>query len=69
MGVAADWLQGAVRFSLSRFNTQEEIQYVNEKVSSIVQRLQGLSALGKLADQQRAQQDKTNAASGIGGRE
>ena len=48
MGVAPDWLQGAVRFSLSRFNTAEEVSYVNEKVPLIVQRLQGLSALGKL---------------------
>jgi cysteine desulfurase len=66
MGVAPDWLQGAVRFSLSRFNTAEEVRYVNEKVPLIVQRLQGLSALGKLADQQRAQQEKSRAGSGIG---
>jgi cysteine desulfurase len=68
MGVAPDWLQGAVRFSLSRFNTAEEVRYVNEKVPLIVQRLQGLSALGKLADQQRAQQNKQGAGSGIGAR-
>jgi cysteine desulfurase len=66
MGVAPDWLQGAVRFSLSRFNTAEEVRYVNEKVPLIVQRLQGFSALGKLADQQRAQQEKARAGSGIG---
>lgn len=66
MGVAPDWLQGAVRFSLSRFNTAEEVRYVNEKVPLIVQRLQGLSALGKLADQQRAQQNKQGAGTGIG---
>jgi cysteine desulfurase len=66
MGVAPDWLQGAVRFSLSRFNTAEEVRYVNEKVPLIVQRLQGLSALGKLADQRRAQQEKSRAGSGIG---
>lgn len=66
MGVAPDWLQGAVRFSLSRFNTGEEVRYVNEKVPLIVQRLQGLSALGKLADQQRAQQEKARTGSGIG---
>ncbi|HYA28502.1 MAG TPA: cysteine desulfurase NifS, partial [Acidobacteriota bacterium] len=47
MGVPADWLQGAVRFSLSRFNTEEEVNYVNEKVPLIVQRLQGFSALGR----------------------
>jgi cysteine desulfurase len=66
MGVAPDWLQGAVRFSLSRFSTAEEVRYVNEKVPLIVQRLSGLSALGKLADQQSAQQEKAGARSGIG---
>ena len=48
MKVPADWLQGAVRFSLSRFNTEAEVDYVNQKAPSIVQRLLGLSALGKL---------------------
>jgi cysteine desulfurase len=52
MGVPADWLAGAVRFSLSRFSTREEVQYVNEIVPSVVQRLHGLSALGKLRNQQ-----------------
>jgi cysteine desulfurase len=66
MGVAPDWLQGAVRFSLSRFNTAEEVGYVNEKVPLVVQRLQGLSALGKLAGQQQAQQTKPRVGSGIG---
>ena len=65
MAVAPDWLQGAVRFSLSRFNTAEEVRYVNEKVPLIVQRLQGLSALGKLAGQ-RAQQEKPRTGSGVG---
>ncbi|MGH7793669.1 MAG: cysteine desulfurase NifS [Candidatus Binatia bacterium] len=55
MKVPADWLQGAVRFSLGRFNTEEEIRYVNQTVPSIVQRLQDLSALGKLGNQQRSQ--------------
>jgi len=50
MRVPADWLQGSVRFSLSRFNTREEILYVNEKMPAIVQRLEGLSALGRLRD-------------------
>ena len=67
MGVAPEWLQGAVRFSLSRFNTAEEVSYVNEKVPLIVQRLQGLSALGKLAGQQSGQQrEKLRAGNGIG---
>ena len=50
MKVPADWLQGAVRFSLGRFNTREEILYVNEKMPAIVQRLEGLSALGRLRE-------------------
>jgi cysteine desulfurase len=54
MKVPPDWLQGAVRFSLGRFNTDEEVHYVNQIVPSIVQRLQGLSSLGKLG-QQRAE--------------
>jgi cysteine desulfurase len=53
MKVPADWLQGAVRFSLGRFNTEEEIRYVNQVMPSIVQRLRGLSALGKLGHPQR----------------
>jgi len=51
MDLPADWLQGAVRFSLSRFNSEAEVDYVNEKVPGIVQRLQGLSALGRLGSQ------------------
>jgi len=52
MGVPPDWIQGAVRFSLSRYTTEEEVLSVNQKVPSIVQRLSGLSALGKLANQE-----------------
>jgi cysteine desulfurase len=52
MAVPPDWLQGAVRFSLSRFTTAEEVQFVNETAPLVVQRLQGLSALGKLGNQQ-----------------
>ena len=49
MGVPPDWIQGAVRFSLSRYTTETEVEFVNQKLPSIVQRLSGLSALGKLA--------------------
>ena len=58
MKVPADWLQGAVRFSLGRFNSEEEVRYVNEKVPPIVQRLQGLSSLGKLGQQQRTESER-----------
>lgn len=52
MRVPSNWLQGAVRFSLSHYNTEEEIDFVNEKMPGIVQRLQGLSVLGKVGDGQ-----------------
>lgn len=58
MGVPADWLQGAVRFSLSRFNSAAEVNYVNEKMPSIVQRLQGFSALGRLGNQPQPQSER-----------
>jgi cysteine desulfurase len=61
MGVPADWLQGAIRFSLSRLNTEEEVHFVNEKMPSIVKRLEGLSALGKLAVEQRNQPAQTTS--------
>jgi cysteine desulfurase len=57
MAVPPDWLQGAVRFSLSRFNTADEVSFVCAKLPAIVQRLQGLSALGKLGGQQIAGAD------------
>jgi cysteine desulfurase len=62
MKVPADWLQGAVRFSLSRFNTEAEVDYVNQKAPPIVQRLLGLSALGKLGSQQHPQPEQRAAA-------
>lgn len=68
MGTPADWLQGAIRFSLSRLNTEEEVRFVNEKMPSIVKRLEGLSALGKLASQQQNQPAQTTSNGiGVGG--
>lgn len=66
MKVPPDWLQGAVRFSLGRFSSEEEVRYVNEKVPPIVQRLQGLSALGKLGNQERRQPERGAATGTIG---
>lgn len=57
MGVAADFIQGAVRFSLSRYSTEEEVALVNQKVPSIVKRLNGLSALGKLDKSRELERD------------
>jgi cysteine desulfurase len=69
MGVPPDWLQGAVRFSLGRFNTEEEVLYVNEKVPTIVKRLQGLSALGRLGSEQRPQPDRGATTGSVAVRE
>jgi cysteine desulfurase len=64
MAVPPDWLQGAVRFSLSRFNSAEEVAFVCEKLPCIVERLQGLSALGKLRGSERAGGERGSAARG-----
>jgi cysteine desulfurase len=66
MNVPADWLQGAVRFSLSRFNTEAEINYVNEMVPVIVQRLRGSSALGRLSDKQPSEAGEGAATGTVG---
>jgi cysteine desulfurase len=56
MGVPPNWLQGAVRFSLSRYNSEEEVELVSEKMPVIVQRLQGLSSLGKMGPRQELEE-------------
>ncbi len=48
MKVPPQWLQGAVRFSLSRYNTEAEIDFAAERIPGIIRRLQGLSALGRV---------------------
>lgn len=48
MKVPPQWLQGAVRFSLSRYNTQAEVAFAAEKIPGIIRRLQELSALGRV---------------------
>ncbi|MDP2606759.1 MAG: cysteine desulfurase NifS [Deltaproteobacteria bacterium] len=68
MGVAAEWIQGTVRFSLGRFNTEKEVDVVNQTLPAIVQRLQGLSALGKLPSQEQPPASRGRAAKSIGAR-
>ncbi|MCH8055007.1 MAG: aminotransferase class V-fold PLP-dependent enzyme, partial [Deltaproteobacteria bacterium] len=65
MGVPPEWIQGAVRFSLSRYNTEEEMRFVSEKMPLIIQRLRGLSALGKLSDSQEYQHNDSRTADRI----
>ncbi len=66
MRVPADWVQGAVRFSLSRLNSYDEVQRVNETVPSIVKRLEGLSALGKLGAREGNQPSAQRTSSDVG---
>jgi cysteine desulfurase len=62
MALPPDWLQGAVRFSLSSYNSSEEVSFVCAKLPAIIQRLQGLSALGKLKGQQASAERSVNSA-------
>ncbi len=68
MGVPPDWIQGAVRFSLSRFNTEEEVCFVNEKMPLIVKRLSGLSALGKLSGKDESKRSDHSGTDRMGAR-
>ncbi len=45
MGIAPVLAQGAVRFSLDRFTTQEDIEYVLEKLPPVIERLRKISPL------------------------
>ncbi len=46
MGLAETLLHGSVRFSLSRYNTEEEIDFVIEKMAPIIKRLREISPFG-----------------------
>jgi cysteine desulfurase len=63
MALPHEWLQGAVRFSLSSYNSAEEVSLVCAKLPAIVQRLQDLSALGKLKGQQASAELRANTVS------
>ena len=43
MGVPFNAIHGSVRFSLSRYNTEEDISYIIEKVPPIISRLREMS--------------------------
>jgi len=47
MGVPFTAAHGLVRFSLSRFNTEDEIDYVIEQIPPIIQRLREISPFGR----------------------
>lgn len=48
MKAPPQWLQGAVRFSLSCDNTPAEVAFAADRIPGIVERLRGLSALGRV---------------------
>jgi cysteine desulfurase len=66
MRVPADWVQGAVRFSLSHLNSPNEVERVNETVPQIVKRLEGLSTLGKLRARDGNQPSAQTTSSNVG---
>jgi len=45
MGIAPEFCQGAIRFSLGRSNTAEQVEYVVERLAEIVPRLRDMSPL------------------------
>ena len=47
MGVPFTFLQGSIRFSLSRYNTEEEINYIISVLPPIIERLREISPYGK----------------------
>ncbi|HYA14827.1 MAG TPA: cysteine desulfurase NifS [Syntrophales bacterium] len=51
MGVPFTMAHGSIRFSLSIYNTEEEIDFVIEKLPVVIERLRGLSPYWNLGDQ------------------
>ena len=47
MGVPFVALHGSVRFSLSRYNTMDEVEYVLEKLPGVVNGLMEISPFGR----------------------
>jgi len=47
MGVPYTMAHGSIRFSLSIYNTEEEVDFVLEKVPPIIETLRGLSPFWK----------------------
>jgi cysteine desulfurase len=51
VGVGDDLAHGSIRFSLGRFNTQDEIDYVAERVVATVRKLREMSPLYEMAQE------------------
>jgi cysteine desulfurase len=51
MGIPFTRAHGSIRYSLSRYTTEEEIDYVIEKMPPIIERLRSMSPFGRSAGQ------------------
>ncbi len=58
MGVPYTAAHGSVRFSLSRYNTEEEVDYVLEKLPPVIRRLREISPFGRTGGSQGPQGTK-----------
>lgn len=47
MGVPLNFVQGSIRFSLSRYNTEEDIEHIIRHLPPIIERLREISPYGK----------------------
>ena len=54
MGVPFTMAHGSIRFSLSVYNTEEEVDFVIEKMPAIIERLRGMSPFWNQAQAQQA---------------
>ena len=53
MGIGDDLAHSSIRFGLGRFNTEEEVDFVAEKLSAVVKRLREMSPLYELAKEEQ----------------
>ena len=51
-GVDEELARASIRFGIGRFNTEEEIDYVIAKLTTVVTRLREMSPLHRLAHQE-----------------
>ncbi len=47
MGIPFTFIQGSIRFSLSRYNTDKDIDYIMEHLPSVIERLRQISPYGR----------------------